>query len=275
MEPPVPLWLVAGGRQLVAVLAILSGAASGLAECPAGEEIRATLAGLQLERAARTEEFGLEPLDALYEKALKTPGKPVLERNGKLAQAVLLTTYPIESLWMAINDEDHYAGGDYLPVRHSEVIEGVPRGERRLLFQYFKRSGVGRWWIDEVVMSRGLYQESDGMLWELQWWDLMETRGEEDLPAEFSDLGLAPIRESRGAWLMIPFGDSCTLVEYVTVSNPGGFLNLAQWFAAGHVIRETLEGIQRLASDHIPQPHPEARFIRPDGSAIDASEPQQ
>lgn len=258
------------GAALGIVLLMTSG--SAWAECPAGEEILERLATLELEQAARSEEFGLELPVALYEKAMESPGKPVLERGGKLAQAVLLTTYPIESLWMAINDEDHYAGGDYLPVRHSEVIEGVPRGERRLLFQYFKRAGVGRWWIDEVVMNRELYEKSGGMLWELRWWDLMETHDEEDLPAEFRDLGLAPIRESRGAWLMIPLAEHCTLVEYVTFSNPGGFLNVAQWFAAGHVIRETLDGIQRLASEHIPQPHPEARFIRPDGAVIDAAE---
>lgn len=230
------------------------------------------MAGLPLERAARTVRFGLEPPGAMYEKALANPGKPVLERSGKQAQAVLVTPLTIESLWMAINDEDHYARDDYMPIRHSEVIEGPPRGERRFLFQYFKRSGVGRWWIDEVVMNRELYRESTGMLWELEWWDLMETHGKEVLPPEFRDLGLAPIRESRGAWLMVSLSQRCTLVEYVTVSSPGGLLNVAQWFAASHVIRETLEGIQRLAREHIPEPHPEARFIRPDGSLIVAPE---
>jgi hypothetical protein len=45
-------------------------------------------------------------------------------------------------------------------------------------------------------------------------------------------------------------------------------LSVANWFAAGHVIRENLEGLQRLAREHVPEPHPEARFLRPDGTQI-------
>jgi len=254
---------------VVAGLCAGLGATSVGALCPPHKVVEAQLQQLDLTSAYRTEEFDLQPPWDLYAKAADKPGKVIVDRSGKLGQAVVVAEVPVEALWMAINDEDHYADGDYLPVEHSEVIDGTPRGERRILFQYFKRSGVGRWWIDELVMNRELFEESNGQLWELRWWDLMEDRAADGLPEEFADLGLSPIKGSKGAWLMIPLNETCTLIEYVTVSNPGGFLNVANWFAAGHVIRENLEGLQRLAIEHVPEPHPESRFLRPDGTVIE------
>jgi hypothetical protein len=71
---------------------------------------------------------------------------------------------------------------------------------------------------------------------------------------------------------MIPIDANCTLIEYVTYSDPGGFLSLAQWLGAGRVIRDTLEGVQRLAREHIPDPHADSPFVRPDGAPIEAAE---
>ncbi len=117
-------------------------------------------------------------------------------------------------------------------------------------------------------MNQALFEASEGLLWELRWWDLMEKHAESGPPAAFLDLDLAPIEESRGAWLLIPLGDSCTLVEYATRSRPGGLMNLAQLLGSRLVIRETLEGTERLAREHIPESHPGARFVRPDGTLI-------
>ena len=240
--------------------------------CPPPETILDRLDKLDLVRAARTRELELQPPRSLYERAATRPGKVMVENNGKLGQAVLVTDLPIETLWMAINDEDHYAEDGYIPVLHSEVVGGTSRGQDRILFQYFKRAGFGRWWIDQVVMSEELFAESNGVLWELRWWDLMETHTEQSLPDEpaqsMTDLGLSPIRASRGAWLMIPIEPDCTLIEYVTYSDPGGFLSLAQALGAGGVIRDTLEGVQRLAREHSPEPHADARFGRPDGTSL-------
>lgn len=246
------------------------------AECPPSDSVLERLDDIDLTAGARTREFELQPPKALYERAAARPGKVAVKNDGKIGQAVLVTALPIEALWMAVNDEDHYAEGGYIPVLHSEVIGGTSRGQDRILFQYFKRAGVGRWWVDQVVMSDELFVESDAMLWELRWWDLMETRDETSLPEELSqsltDLGLSPIRESRGAWLMIPIDANCTLIEYVTFSDPGGILSLAQWVGAGRVIRDTLEGVQKLAQEHIPEPHTDAGFVRPDGTPVVASE---
>ncbi|MGB5294634.1 MAG: hypothetical protein WBP34_06765 [Thermoanaerobaculia bacterium] len=242
--------------------------------CPPPEAILERLDKLDLTAAARTQEFQLEPQISLYEKAAAKPGKVAVQKEGKLGHAVLVVDLPIEALWMAANDEDHYAEDGYIPVLHSEVVGGTSRGQDRILFQYIKRAGIGRWWIDQVVMSEELFAESNGMLWELRWWDLMETHTEQSLPEELSqrlaELGLSPIRESRGAWLMIPIEDDCSLIEYVTYSDPGGFLSLAQSLGASGVIRDTLEGVQRLAREHIPEPHLDSRFVRPDGTSLKA-----
>lgn len=248
------------------------GASVAQAQCPPPSSILASLDELSLAAASRTQEFDLQPPRSLYKKAAANPDKVFVKNNGRLGQAVTIVGLPIERLWMAVNDEDHYAQDGYIPVLHSEVIGGSSRGQERVLFQYFKRAGVGRWWIDQVEMSEELFVESDAVLWELRWWDLMETRTEATLPADLSqrltDLGLSPIRASRGAWLMIPLDPECTLIEYVTYSDPGGFLSLAQWLGAGRVIRDTLEGVQGLAREHIPEPHADSRFVRPDGTAI-------
>ncbi len=257
-------------RYLAAVsLALVLGSAPVGAGCPSPEATLERLRELDLLGAYRTRELRLTPPWKLFEKAAAKPGEVAVDRSGRLGQAVVVAAVAIEDLWMGINDEDHYAEGGYVPVEVSRVIEGTPRGRERVLFQYFKRGGFGRWWIDAVEMNADLYESSGGVLWELLWWDLMDERAEGGPPEEFSDLGLAPIRESRGAWLMIPLGVECTLVEYVTRSNPGGFLSMAQWFASGHVMRENLQGVQNLAREHIPQPHPGVIFIRPDGSVIE------
>lgn len=252
------------------------GPSAALGDCPPAGTILVHLEGLELTAAARTREFELPPPEALYKKAASRPGKVVVKNDGKLGQAVLVTDLPVGALWMGVNDEDHYAEGGYVPVLHSEVVGGTPRGQDRLLFQYFKRAGVGRWWLDKVVMSHGLFEESRGQLWELRWWDLMDSAAEQSLPgevsAELAKLRLSPIRASRGAWLLIPVTAECTLIEYVTYSDPGGFLSVAQILGAGRVIRDTLEGIEKLAREHIPLPHEGARFVRPDGTPIMASE---
>ncbi len=267
-KPPPTLWFT--------ISLVIVGVQTVGAECPSSQVVLERIDRLDLTNAARTREFGLQPPKSLYEKAAAKPGKVAVKNDGKVGQAVLVSDQPIETLWMAVNDEDHYAQGGYLPVLHSEVIGGTPRGQDRILFQYFKRAGVGRWWIDQVVMSEELFAESDTRLWELRWWDLMDSRGEKSLPEEhartLNDLGLSPIRASRGAWLMTPLGAECTLIEYVTYSDPGGFLGFAQSLGAGRVIRDTLEGVERLAREHIPKAHSDFRFVRPDGTLIEAIE---
>ena len=263
-QRPSPTKLFVCATLLVSIV----GVAPVQGQCPPPDSIEATMRAIDLSAAYRTEVLDQSPPWSLYRKAAKHPGRVAVEREGNLGQAVLVSELPIEDLWMAVNDEDHYAEGGYLPVEYSQVVDGTSRGQQRLLFQFFKRAGVGRWWIDEVVMNQELFETSGGRLWELRWWDLMETHAESGLPDEYANMGLEPIEESRGAWLLIPVADSCTLIEYVTVSDPGGLLGLAHLLGSGLVIRETLEGTERLAREHILEPHPDEQFVRPDGTPI-------
>ena len=80
---------------------------------------------------------------------------------------------------------------------------------------------------------------------------------------------LEPIQESQGAWLMVSLAEKCTLIEYFTWSDPGGFVGVAQWLFAKGTIRNTLIGLTRMANAHISEPHPGATFYHADGSRFD------
>jgi len=250
---------------LVPLLALAAGDA-----CPGAEETRARLARVATEHASRTVRFGVAPPTDLYDKAAREVDRSFVRRDGKTVQGVRLTARPIETMWKALNDEPHHAlGGAYVPVEHSEVVEGTPRGPSRLLFQYFKKAGVGRWWVSRVEMSPDLFRTSSGTMWELRWEDVIDSVDATRPPYSSVSADMAPLEESHGAWLLVPIGPSCTLVEYFNHTEPGGVVSLAQALLAKSSVRDTLDGIVRLADEHLPEPHPGAVFIRPDGTPLD------
>ncbi len=238
------------------------------AECPPAEEILEYLAGIDLRLASRTTRFSIEPPKQLYAKAAARPGKAATERHRLQAAGVMVAELPVETLWMAINDEDHHADGDYLPIRYSQVIGGTSRGQSRLLFQYFRQLGVGRWWVDQMDMDGELFKRSREKLWELRWQDKMDSYDGTPPPEVSIDPRVPPIRETRGAWLLIPITESCTLIEYFISSDPGGLLSKAQLLMARSVIRDTLEGMTRLAVEHIDPSHELSEFVLPDGEPL-------
>jgi len=182
---------------------------------------------------------------------------------------VVIAELPIEELWRAVNDEDHHAlKADYIPVQHSEVIAGEPRGRDRLLFQVFHRWGVGRWWVSRVRMDEKLYRESEGLLWGLDWADEID-RVDREIPtiAEVAKR-MRPLQSSEGSWLMIPLAEDCTSVEYFTHTEPGGIVQLGQKLLAKRGVRLTLEGLLNLARDHVSQ-HKVGDFVRPDNEPLD------
>jgi hypothetical protein len=238
------------------------------AECPPAEEILEYLDGVDLRLASRTARFSVEPPTELYAKAAAEPGQAATERHGMQAAGVMVAEVPIETLWMAINDEDHHAEGDYLPVRYSQVIGGTNRGQSRLLFQYFRKLGVGRWWVDQMDMDGELFRRSNAKLWELRWQDDMDSYEGSPPPEVSIDPKVRPIRETRGAWLLVSVTDDCTMIEYFIDSDPGGLLSKAQLLMARSVVRETLEGMTRLAIEHIDKSHEVSEFVLPDGSSL-------
>ena len=123
------------------------------ADCPALPEINSRLAALPLNEASRTRRFALPVPESLYAKAISKPGTPYPSRDGKLVQGVMLSPLPIESWWKAINDDDHHDEKGYLPLRHSEVIKGIPGRGGRETFQYYSSFGIGRWWVNRLEMN--------------------------------------------------------------------------------------------------------------------------
>jgi hypothetical protein len=213
--------------------------------------------------------MALEPPTWLYRQALAAPGVVALERNGKLGQAVVVALLGIETVWKALNDDDHHDEGGYFPLRESQVIAGQPADGGRSTFQYFKRAGLGRWWVNRLEMNAELYAASGGRLWELSWQDVLAEYPGEEPPVEIDD-SVPKIGHGHGAWLLAPLGEGCTLVEYATRGEPGGLIGAVQWLAATRTLRQTVEGMLDLAREHITEPHAAPTFVRPDGSRIDA-----
>ncbi len=237
------------------------------AGCPPTSDIETLLRTVDLEAASRTTEHGLGVPWKLISKALEHREDPAVRREGNLTQGVIIADLPIEQIWMAINDEDHHTLLEDLSLTHSEVVGGTSRGQERLMFQSFSSLGVERWWLNEIWMNEKLYARSGGSLWEHSWRYRADLAEEISLPLP-ADSKVQPIRESWGTWLLVPLSDSCTLVECVNWSDPGGALSAAQWILARRLADRTMSSMVDLAREHIPEPHEGARFVRPDGSEI-------
>ncbi len=255
---------------LVAATLLDCGVAAAQPACPPKDEILGIVSSVNPDRASRTTRFHADAPIRLYERAAGNAGEAFAARDGKTVWGVIVTDRPVEAIWKALNDEDHHAiEGDYIPVRHSEVIDGTPRGESRVLFQYFKKAGIGRWWVSRVEMNGELYESSAGTIWELYWQDVLDSVDASQPPMNEVSQKLTAIRESYGAWFIVPLDRGCTLLEYYNYTEPGGFVSVAQGILAKRSVRDTLRGIVRLADEHVPEPHPDAVFVRPDGTPLD------
>ena len=179
----------------------------------------------------------------------------------------MLATVSIEAFWMALNDENHHDEGGYLPLRDSQVISGHPGEGGRQTFQYFKKAGLGRWWVNRMEMNAELYAATDGRLWELVWEDVMEQYPGDQPPVEI-DGSVPKVRSSVGCWLLMRVGEGCTLVEYAADGDPGGVVGALQWLAASRTLRSTMEGMMQIARVHLDEPHAAIRFVRPDGTPL-------
>jgi hypothetical protein len=248
----------------VALLSAAPSASQG--GCPAPDAVRALLAESGLERAARTARFSTPPPRRLYDEAAGRVGELVTDRVGSKGFGVVVAELPVEVLWRAINDEDAHDEGGFLPLSRSEIVGGTPRGTSRRVFQAGEKMGLGRWWITETTMSGALYEASGGRLWEAAWEADMKGAGK--TPPVDDPPDLSPIEWSRGAWLLVPLGDSCTLLEHFTWSEPGGFVGLVQGMVLGRALRQSVEGMVRLAAERYRTPPEGPPFVRPDGTPL-------
>jgi hypothetical protein len=102
-------------------------------------------------------------------------------------------------------------------------------------------------------MNGELFEASGGALWEVVWGDDME--GLEGPPVD-DPPDLSPVKRTRGAWLLVPLAEDCTLVEHFNWSEPGGFVGMMQGLVLGRALRE-----YRTTPAGPP-------FVRPDGSPL-------
>jgi hypothetical protein len=251
------------------LLALLSAGGPPMAgaSCPAAPGVLARLDELDLERTARTTRFSTPPPSQLYGRAAREVGTLFTDRDGKKGFGVVVVELPVEALWSAINDEDAHDAEGYLPLARSEIIGGTPRGTSRIVFQAGERMGLGRWWVTRTVMSGELYETSGGALWEVTWQDDME-KVDRDRPPVDDHPDLSPIEWSRGAWLLVPLSEECTFLEHFTWSSPGGFVGMVQGLVLGRALRESIEGMLRLAEERYQVPREGPSFVRPDGSPL-------
>lgn len=219
------------------------------ADCPSAETMRELVAKMQLERASRTAAYGYPVPDELIAKALEKVGKPYSKREGIRVDGVMVAPVAAEKIWRAINDEVHHAEG-YLPVKFSEVVEGQPRGVDRVLFQYYKKAGIGRWWASRVEINSKMFKATEGQIWELTWRDWMDEVDRSKPPIRDIAGDIRPIVESRGSWMLVPLAEECTLLEHFSWSEPGGALGVLQALVAAGAIRDTLKGITTMAQEH-------------------------
>ncbi len=254
---------------LVVALLVYAPAA---ADCRSAETPQMA-AGLPLDEAFRTRTMGLDAPTELFGKAIAQPGKVFAKRDGNQGQAVLVAPVSAEAFWMAINDDDHHDDeSGYIPLRLSRVIEGERGASGRRTFQYFKKAGLGRWWVNELTMNADLYHATDGRMWELSWKDVLADYPA-DSPPVTVDEDVQPLVQGLGAWVLYPLGEECVLVEYATEGEPGGLLGTFQFLVATRAVRTTLTGMLAMARDHLAEDHSEVRFVRPDGRAVDAATP--
>jgi hypothetical protein len=219
------------------------------AGCGSSEEVLASLRGAGVEAAARTSVFEREPPWDLYEKSTRRLGKVFIRRKGVEGFAVSLHEMPAEALWRSLNDFELQVTGGYLPLRYAKVLAEDDAGVRQVV-QLYKKAGMGRWWVNDIRVSRDLHVQSGGRLWEMRWQDRIEQTELVDLPQAVQDAGVRALEESRGSWLVIEVSPGCSVLEYWTISDPGGFLGSIQWLMARTAIRQAAEGMALLAADY-------------------------
>ena len=247
---------------------VLAATLSADATCPSRDQILKRVESHDLSRASRLDRFGQEIPGKLHLKAATRPGRAIARRRGLHGFGAIVVDLAVERLWKAISDEEHFDLEGFLPVERSDVIEGNPRGARRMLLQTFDRLGIGRWWVSEVNVNGELFSQSGGRLWETYWQDRMSEVDPSLPPVSEVSGDLSPLREGHGAWLLVPVAEECTLVDYYVHADPGGIVGAFHLLMLKGAIRSTLTGVVRMAEDHVDHVHPEERFLRPDGTPI-------
>ena len=180
------------------------------------------------------------------------------------AWGVAIIDQPVETVWMAINDDAVLA--DYLPVERSLVVSGSARRAPRRVFEYLSLPIINdRWWMVDVDHNAALFSSTEGLAWEQVWTDATH----ESLPQTVSPIasGGIPVHWTHGSWLLIDLPSGRTLVEYYVWIDPGGAIpaSSATLFASG-AVKDTLRAVDTVSAQASTWSH--SGFVRPDGTAL-------
>ena len=183
------------------------------------------------------------------------------------AWGLAIMNLPVESMWMAVNDEEAYPGN--LPVTVSEVFLGEPHKDGRHVFQKMSLPGpfADRWWIIRKNASEELYSKSAGRVWEACGENATNPALLRGTPTEKHLEDADPVNWSWAGWTLFPLSENLTLVEYFTWTDPGGSLPAgpASRFASG-AVKNTMTKIEKLARRY--KAEDMLRFTRPDGTPL-------
>ncbi|MBW1877733.1 MAG: hypothetical protein JRI25_01465 [Deltaproteobacteria bacterium] len=200
-----------------------------------------------------------------YQRAAR--GSPVagvlMTKESKAGKGwgVMIYDFPVEVVWMAVNDEPAMA--EWLPVSISSVIGGIPGAHGHILFEYMPIPVfTNRWWIVDVSHNADLYRASGGKVWEQSWVDATDPNRLAGTPyAEYRDIGM-PVDWSLGSWMLVQLSDNRTLGEFFTWTDPGGRLppGPTSRFASG-AIKDTMRAVEALAKER--EHTSRTGFVRP------------
>ncbi len=191
------------------------------------------------------------------------------EKGQGVAKAwgLALIRLPVEQMWMAVNDEESYPGT--LPVTVSEVFQGEPYKDGRLVFQKMTLPGPfkDRWWIIKKRAGERLYTATDGRVWEACAQNATDPSLLVGSPLKKHLEGAQPVNWTYASWTLIALSEEITLVEYFTWTDPGGSLPAgpASRFASS-AVKRTMAKIEQLARQY--KPEDMLHFTRPDGTPL-------
>ena len=167
---------------------------------------------------------------------------------ARMGWGVAIVDVGIGPLWAAINDEDGKVA--WTKADYAEILEGEPCGSTRRVFQYLPVPlFTDRWWVNIQRENDTLMQQSGGKVREMTW----TTDGDFSLPTAtakaWGDKGIH-VGFTLGAWLLVQLDDDHTLVEYYTLSDPGGQLpaRMASSLAA-NAIDDTIRAMVKGAKE--------------------------
>jgi len=174
--------------------------------------------------------------------------------KAKMGWGAALLEVDVATMWRALNEELHHK--DLLGLDHVEVVKGSACQYGRQVLMVMPLPIVSdRWWVVQNSENTKLNAASGGRIWELRWDGVADATvpGMSDAAKEKVE-GAVRVVDNTGSWFLVDLDGSRTLVEYYTLSDPGGNIpaGTASSFAA-KTIDATIESMEGYARTSTPR----------------------